>query len=320
MALVEDAGTEDAQVGARARVALPRLREPRVRRGAAGASGTSCRTRGSWIEDARLGGQPRPRALGARHGRRPLRAIPGGRASAASSSTPRCRRSRRSRARARGPTRCSASTSTCARSRATAACSRCARTLAERLLDLFRRTSAPRLAVVRGPRHVLQRAPVAGAARRPGRGWSDEEMTAAGLRSLEWLASIQRSRGRLLRADRLERLLRARRAARRRSTSSRVEACAMVSACLEAQRVDRRRALGGARAPRLRLVPRTEPPAAAALRRRRPAAAATGCTPIASTRTRARNRRSPSCSRSCEMRSADRAGATRRRSRGRRMT
>ena len=96
------------------------------------------------------------------------RPIPGGRASPATSSTPRCRRSRTSRARARGRTRCSASTSTCAPSRATATCRRCAQTLAERLLDLLPAHEPRRLAVVRGPRHLLQRAPAAGAARRPG--------------------------------------------------------------------------------------------------------------------------------------------------------
>ena len=56
----------------------------------------------------------------------------------------------------------------------------------------------------------------------------------------------------------------------------------MVSACLDAHRVTGDARWARARAPRLQLVPRTEPAAAVALRRRRPAAAATGCTPIAS--------------------------------------
>ena len=130
----------------------------------------------------------------------------------------------------------------------------------------------------------------------PGAWMEHEEMTAAGMRSLEWLASIQCSDGRLLRA----------RSAPTASTSEAdqqasfdqqpVEACAMVSACLEAQRVTGDAALGRARAPRLQLVPRAEPAAAVALRRddrRLPRRAAR--------RSRERepgrgSRRSPSCS------------------------
>ena len=64
MTLVEDAGTEDVAGGARARVALPGLREPRLQRASAAASATSCRTRGAGPRSA-----ARRTATGARCGR-----------------------------------------------------------------------------------------------------------------------------------------------------------------------------------------------------------------------------------------------------------
>ncbi len=109
------------------------------------------------------------------------------------------------------------------------------RTLAGRLLDLFRRTSGHEWPwfedrVTYCNARLSQALIVSGA-------WMEhEEMTAAGIRSLEWLASIQCSRegyfapigsngfherGKLIAAF----------------DQQPVEACAMVSACLEAQRV-----------------------------------------------------------------------------------
>ena len=72
--------------------------------------------RAALARGVRLGGQPRARALGARHGRGPLATIRGGRASPAISSTPRSPPPAASPARARGRSRSSGSTSTCARS------------------------------------------------------------------------------------------------------------------------------------------------------------------------------------------------------------
>ena len=72
---------------------------------------------------------------------------------------------------------------------------------------------------------------------------------------------------------------------------------------------DRRRALGRARAARLRLVPRRRTSCSSRSTTPPPAAAATGCTPIASTRTRAPSRRSRSCSRSSRCAPADRRRA-----------
>ncbi len=96
-----------------------------------------------------------------------------------------------------------------------------------------------------------------------------------------WLAALQRAERRLLRARRVERLLRARRARARAFDQQPVDACAMVSACLEAQRVTGDPRWTRARAARVRLVPRAERAAASRSTTRAPAAAATDCTPIA---------------------------------------
>ena len=235
MALVEDAGTEDAQaVRALAsrylafvnhafnpdRRALPELHVvlPRMDRG------------------VRLGGQPRPRAVGARHRRRPLERSGTAEPRRRSCSTPRCRRSRSSRARAPGPTRCSASTSTCARSRATATSRRCAGRWRERLLDLFRRTSRPDWPWFED-RVTYCNARLSQALLVSGARMEHEEMMAAGLaRSRGW-PSIQCSADGYFAPDRLQRLLRARRSARPRSTSSRSRRARWSRPVSSAQRV-----------------------------------------------------------------------------------
>ena len=216
---------------------------------------------------ARLGGQPRPRALGARHRRRPLERSGPRRASPASCSTPALpARARASRARAPGRTRCSASTSTCARSRATAACKRCAthaRRAAARPVPAHR---AARLAVVRDrltycnarlPQALIASAELDRATRR---------CATPACESLEWLVDDPDAR-RTATSRRSARTASTRAAARRpRFDQQPVEACAMVSACLDARRVTGDARWLAARAARVRLVPRAEPAAAAALR------------------------------------------------------
>ena len=93
MALLEEAGAERPRRGARAR----RRATWRSSRHAFDRERGRFRNFMSyarrWIEERRLRGQPRPRAVGARRRRRPLDAIRAGRAWPASCSTPRCRRS-----------------------------------------------------------------------------------------------------------------------------------------------------------------------------------------------------------------------------------
>ena len=72
-------------------------------------------------------------------------------------------------------------------------------------------------------------------------------MTAAGLRSLEWLYGIQRSADGHFAPVGTDGFYE-RGGPKAAYDQQPLEACAMVSACLEAQRVTRRRALGGARA------------------------------------------------------------------------
>jgi glycosyltransferase involved in cell wall biosynthesis len=112
--------------------------------------------------------------------------------------------------------------------------------LAERLLDLFRRASGPAwpwfedrvtYCNARLPQALL----VSGA-------WMQrEDMTAAGLQSLEWLASIQRSKDGYFAPIGSNGFYR-KGAATAAFDQQPVEACAMVSACLEAYRItgDRR--------------------------------------------------------------------------------
>ncbi len=126
MALIEDAGTEDSTDDARARVTLPGLRQPRVQQG--------LRTLPEFhvlLSPVARRVADRRTATGARCGRwvpsSAAPAIQGSRASVVICSMLRCRRSRPSQARGRGPSRCWGSTSTCARSRATATCMPCAR-------------------------------------------------------------------------------------------------------------------------------------------------------------------------------------------------
>ena len=88
-------------------------------------------------------------------------------------------------------------------------------------------------------------------------------MTAAGLRSLDWLAALQRSDDGYFAPVGSERLLRARRDEGARSTSSRWRPARWCRRASRRGASDRRRALGAPRAPRLRLVPRPERPAAA---------------------------------------------------------
>ncbi len=137
--------------------------------------------------------------------------------------------------------------------------------LAERLLDLYRRTSAPdwpwfEERVTYCNARLSQALVVSGS-------WMEhEEMTGAGLRSLEWLVSIQRSADGYF-APIGSNGFYERGAPRASFDQQPVEACAMVSACLEAHRRDRRRSMGRERSPRFRLVPGPEPVAACALRR-----------------------------------------------------
>ncbi len=140
-------------------------------------------------------------------------------------------------------------------------------------------TQPARLAVVRGARHVLQRAAVAGAhrVRGPDGARGDD---GGGLRSLEWLAAIQRTEDGYF-APIGSNGFYPRAAGRRRAFDQQpVEACAMVSACLEAAPGHRRRALDGARA----VAPSTGSSGRTSCSNRStmrpPAAAATGCTPI----------------------------------------
>ncbi len=73
MTLIEDAGTEDVRRPcARSSSRYLAFVSHAFNRAHRDASGTSCRTRDSWLEEQRLRGQPRPRAVGARHRRRAL--------------------------------------------------------------------------------------------------------------------------------------------------------------------------------------------------------------------------------------------------------
>ena len=163
MTLVEDAGAEDVAAVRALVVALPRLREPRVQR-AARALPQLHVVRAPLARGARLRGQPRARAVGARHRRRPLgdpgrHSLGGELFHAALPATLDVHA-----ARARGPSRCSASTSTCARSgrqrRAGGAHARspigCSTSSGA--------SSAPDWPWFEDRAHLLQRAPVAGAA------------------------------------------------------------------------------------------------------------------------------------------------------------
>ncbi len=298
MTLLEDAGTEDAAVvralasrylafvshafDARARP-LPQLHVV-----------LAALDRG-----VRLGGQPRPRAVGARHRRRPLAAIRAGRASAATCSTPRCRRSstftsprawafallgideylrafqRRQRrpggAQARSPS--ASSTCTSARARPTG---RGSRTASPTATPACRRRSSCRGARMEHEEMTRCRPAIARLARL---GPAARRATATSRRS-DRTVSTGAARDR-----RASISSRSRRARWSRRVSKRIG-----SPATDAGSSDARRAFNwflGA-----------EPAAAAALRRLDAAAAATGCTPIASTRTRARNRRCRFCSRS----------------------
>ena len=172
MALMEDAGNEDRQGRACARVALSGVREPRLRRRARALPELHVvRSRAGSSECGSEDSHGRAR-VGARRRSSAAPAIRAGRASAGSSSTPRLPAvleftSPRAWAYAllgideylrafQGDSSVQA----------------VRKTLAERLLDLFRRTQRPRVAVVRGPRHVLQCAVVAGADRVRRAGWS----------------------------------------------------------------------------------------------------------------------------------------------------
>ena len=117
---------------------------------------------------AGLRGQPRSRAVGARARSSAARPIPGG-TSLGRRALPRraARGVDASRARARGPTRCSASTSTCARSRATAACRRAGSASPNAARPASAATDAPDWPWFEDRAHLLQRAPAAGAASCP---------------------------------------------------------------------------------------------------------------------------------------------------------
>ena len=249
MTLLEDAGTEDPRLGARARVALPRVRQPRVRRATRGRFRNFMSYARRWTRRVRLGGQPRPRAVGARHRRSDARPIPGGSSLGGElfhAALPAA--ARRSPARARGRTRCSASTSTCARSRATAASQSVRRELAERLLDLYRRSE--HAANGRGSKIA---SPTATRASRQALIVSGERMDArrddrrrASRRSSGWCTIQRREDGYF--APIGSNGFYERGGAKAVFDQQPVEACAMVSACLEARAYDRRSALGRARA------------------------------------------------------------------------
>ena len=162
----------------------------------------------------RLGRQPRPRALGARHRRRPL-----GASRAAQPRRPAVPRraagdvdvheparvglhaARHRRVPARVPGRHRR-----ASARARRSPSGCSTSISA--------PSAPDWPWFEERRDLLQRAPVAGAARVAASRMDNEEMSAVGAALARVaLHAVQRSRRRHVRADRLERLLRARRAA-----------------------------------------------------------------------------------------------------------
>ena len=150
MTLVEDAGTRGRRGRPRACVALPGLREPRVPRARRTLPQLHV-VRATLDRGVRLGGQPRPRAVGARHRRRPL--------AASGPAEPRRPPVPRRAAGDRGvhePARVGVHAArhrrVPARVRRRHRASQAARkALAERLLDLLRALERARLAVVRGP-------------------------------------------------------------------------------------------------------------------------------------------------------------------------
>ncbi len=185
---------------------------------------------------ARLGRQPRPRAVGARHGRRPLGRSRDGRASAgelfhaALPAVDRVHQPARLGLRAARHRRVPARVPGRQQRR-----SRCAASSRERLLGLFRAARADPSG--RGSRTASPTATRACRRRSscPGAGWSDEEMI-DGRPALARLAGVDAA---------FRRTATSRRSAPTASTAAAepkaafdqqpVEACAMVSACLEAR-------------------------------------------------------------------------------------
>ena len=133
--------------------------------------------------------------------------------------------------------------------------------------DLFQRDERARLAVVRGPRSPTATRACRRRSSSPARGWSDEAMTRRRAALARMAASIQQrpTTATSRRSARTASI--ARRPSARAFDQQPVEACAMVSACLEAHRVtgDARWAERARRAFNWFLG--AEPAAAAALRR-----------------------------------------------------
>ena len=136
--------------------------------------------------------------------------------------------------------------------------------LADRLLGLFQRTSRPDWpwfedSVTYCNARLSQALIVSGDRMdRP-------DMVEAGMRSLDWLISVQSSPDGQFAAIGSNGFYE-RGASPAAFDQQPVEACAMVSACLDAYRVHRRQAVADAGAVGVQLVPRREPPAALALR------------------------------------------------------
>ena len=278
MALIEDAGTEDGTGRARARVALPGLREPRVQPGARAlpelhvvlapvaeeCGSEDSHGRALWALGTVVGrsGDPGRQSLGGELFHAALPAV----ADVHEPARVGVRAARHRRVPARVPGR-----------QQRAGDAHDARGAAPRPLPADEHA---RLAVVRGPGHLLQRAPVAGAdrvgsldgARRDDRR-GDAIARVAGLDPALG--------GRLLRAHRLERLLSS---AADQQGVVRPAAGRGVRDGLGLSRGaarDRRRALGGARAPRVQAGSSGRTTCSSRSTTRRPAAAATACTPIA---------------------------------------
>ena len=123
-----------------------------------------------------------------------------------------------------------------------------------------------RLAVVRGPAHLLQRAPLAGAARvRSADGERRDDGRRLAVARLARARSSGPTTGASPRSDRCGFYPRG--GAKAPFDQQPVEACAMISACLEAQRLTGDDRWAEHALARVQLVPRTERPAAVALRR-----------------------------------------------------
>ena len=125
MTMLEETRTESVRCRARARVAVPGVRQPRLRPRARSVPLNFMDYSRRWIPEESGSEDCHGRALWALGvGRRSVVRRRHAQSLAGNLFHAALLRAARSRARAPGPTRCSGSTSTCARSRATAACRR----------------------------------------------------------------------------------------------------------------------------------------------------------------------------------------------------